>query len=485
MEQHVAAEKTEDLGAPEHKNGWMDAHLRVPNGYPLVSVRYSRRDSSGRHAADWSEDAILPISGYAAVLVRAIAAEGTMPQRILVEAVADPSWLGSDVPVELQVWADGSGLDEVSLQRIATAALHARQASGKLGLAGQTTVVAKLVASAEAAPQASIAQQTSVAQQTLRHLPGRLPGRGRRAPNRPGMAAIVILLVGLATWRVAPSDLPAVTGWLPAAQIAAAPPEPEMARVGAVETAGEASAGAPSPDISAPSVAVDAATLVPTTGGEAAANLADRPPPSSIPAAPVPVQAQPNSAPRVLIDYSPQGAVRPDWPNDQRSTAWFGPDGYHLVARQPGRFVAVGLLADQHLRDVLLTATFHKAGGPTGGGYGLILRDQGPGPRDGLNQLGRFLVVEVDDRGKIGMWRRDNDRWIDLLPWTASASVHPLNAENVIAFKVAGDQLTLSVNGSEVATSIDATLQDGGAGVFVGGDDNQAVLTQLRLQAID
>jgi hypothetical protein len=32
---------------------------------------------------------------------------------------------------------------------------------------------------------------------------------------------------------------------------------------------------------------------------------------------------------------------------------------------------------------------------------------------------------------------------------------------------------------------VDATLQDGGAGVFVGGDDNQAVLTQLTLETIE
>jgi hypothetical protein len=94
------------------------------------------------------------------------------------------------------------------------------------------------------------------------------------------------------------------------------------------------------------------------------------------------------------------------------------------------------------------------------------------------------VVIEVGDRGDIGMWRRDNDQWVDLLPWTASASVRPLNAENVIAFKAVGDQLTLFVNGREVATKVEATLRDGGAGVFVGGDDNHAVLTQLTLETI-
>ena len=115
MEQHVPADSTEVLSGPAQKTGWLDAHLHVPNGYPLVSVRYSRRDGSGRYTADWSEEAILPISGYASVLARAIAAAGESPRRLLVEAVADAPLLGG-LAIELQVWADGVGLDQVALQ---------------------------------------------------------------------------------------------------------------------------------------------------------------------------------------------------------------------------------------------------------------------------------------------------------------------------------------------------------------------------------
>src|SRR6266851_2478798 len=159
MEQHLRADTTQGLGGPEHKTGWMKAHVRVHNGYPLVSVRYIRRDVSGNSEPDWSEEAILPISGYAAVLVRAIAAEGESPRRIWVEAVADQARLDAAAAVELEVWADGIGLDETALQGIATAVLRERKASGTLGLAGQTTVVARLFAASEAAPKASVAQQ--------------------------------------------------------------------------------------------------------------------------------------------------------------------------------------------------------------------------------------------------------------------------------------------------------------------------------------
>jgi hypothetical protein len=287
------------------------------------------------------------------------------------------------------------------------------------------------------------------------------------------LAALAILVVVFATLR-APTEPFTATEQLAATPISVA----------------QAGAGAPQPDVAVTDVGVDAATSAPTDLMTVAAQPleampAQGAPATAVPAAPAPVQVETVSAPRRLIDYSAQATPNPDWPNDQRSTAWFGPDGYHLAARRQGQFVAVGLLADRHVRDVVVTATFHKTGGPAGGGYGLILRDQGPGPRDGLNQLGRYLVVEVGDRGDVGMWRRADDQWIDLLPWTASASVRPLNAENVIAVRVVGEQLTLAVNGSEVATRVDATLQDGGAGVFVGGDDNQAVLTQLTLETIE
>jgi len=603
MEQHVPADRTEGLGGPEHKTGWMKAHVRVHNGYPLVSVRYTRRDVSGRPAPDWSEEAILPISGYAAVLVRAIAAEGDSPRRIWVEAVADQARLGATAAVELEVWADGIGLDETALQGIATAVLREREASGTLGLAGQTTVVARLFAASEAAPKASVAQQpvpdspelpagvdTSDSRLNSPRVgnglglsPPRLPGRAGLSRPRPAgelekepghspagelrlslpdqtrsskrrraqlaslfaprwpapwrfvrppmphlqlhlqrpsvrirvprmamklrrpplhgsrlvltssaLAALAILGVALATWRAIPTEFftPAeqsAATLRSAADVAATGAEVDAATsalakrtpVGAQLAETMAAIAAPRSD-AAPTAATPLATPLAGAAAPAQSTL-----PTPLPAVAAPPPVQPLSAPRRLIDYSAPAALNPDWPNDQRSTAWFGPDGYHLAARRQGQFVAVGLQSDQHLRDVLLTATFHKTGGPTGGGYGLILRDQGPGPRDGLNQRGRYLVVEVGDRGEIGIWRRDDDQWIDLLPWTAAASVRPLNAENVIAFKVVGNQLTLSVNGTEVATREDATLRDGGAGVFLGGDDNQAILTQLTLQTIE
>jgi hypothetical protein len=184
------------------------------------------------------------------------------------------------------------------------------------------------------------------------------------------------------------------------------------------------------------------------------------------------------------------------WPHDPQGTAWLpallpagvggaaagsAEAGYRMHARTPGQFVAVGVPTLGVVRDVLVTATFRKVGGPAGGGYGLILRDQGPFPRDGRSQTGRYYVLEVGDRGEFGIWRRENDRWVDIVPWTASPAVRPGNAPNELAVLATGDRLTFAVNGTPISAA-DATLPPGGLGVFTGGDGNDVLLLRLAVQ---
>ena len=107
---------------------------------------------------------------------------------------------------------------------------------------------------------------------------------------------------------------------------------------------------------------------------------------------------------------------------------------YRVMPRQAGQFVAVAVPAvGEILQDVIVNASFRKVGGPAGGGYGIIVRDQGPAPRDGSNQLGRYYVLEVGDKGEVGIWRREGDRWIDLLPCCPMPS--PGNASNEVTSK--------------------------------------------------
>ena len=170
------------------------------------------------------------------------------------------------------------------------------------------------------------------------------------------------------------------------------------------------------------------------------------------------------------------------WPNNPLATAWITDGVYHLYARQPGQFVAIGAPLTDSLRDIVVTATFRKAGGPLGGGYGVIVRDQGPGPRDGVNQGGRYYVLAAGDRGEVGIWRREEDHWVDLVPWTPSGAVRGCGATNQLTARVLGSRLTLLVNGVEVASVLDETLREGAVGVFVGGDLNEVLLERLLVQ---
>src|SRR5262249_22218428 len=151
---------------------------------------------------------------------------------------------------------------------------------------------------------------------------------------------------------------------------------------------------------------------------------------------------------------------RRGWPDDPRGPAWVGDGVYRLFTRDPGQFVSVRAPLPGMFRDVLVTGLFRKTRGPEGGGYGLILRDQSARAPDGRLQTGRYYVFEVGDKGLVGMWRRDGDRWSDLLPWTRSTAVRPGREPNELAAKAIGRRLTLTVNGVELTTVEDAALTE-------------------------
>jgi hypothetical protein len=184
---------------------------------------------------------------------------------------------------------------------------------------------------------------------------------------------------------------------------------------------------------------------------------------------------------RLLLDERFGTNVR-GWPDDFQGTAWLADGSYHLVPRDPGRFVAVGVPGTDDLQDVVVSANFHKLGGPAGGGYGLILRDQSTIARDGRSQVGRFYVFEIGDRGDIGVWLRDQERWIDLMSWKPSDVVHPGKATNQLTVSAIGDRLSFIVNGAAVASQQDTLLQRGSLGVFAGGDGNEVALDRVTVR---
>jgi hypothetical protein len=209
---------------------------------------------------------------------------------------------------------------------------------------------------------------------------------------------------------------------------------------------------------------------VPAPAPTAAATLSE--PTLSLPS-PVPADQF-----RTLLDERFATNTR-GWPTDPQGTAWLASGAFNLAARRPTQFVAVRIPGAEDLGDVVVSASFRKLGGPNGGGYGLILRDQGPGPRDGLNQTGRFYVFEIGDKGELGIWLRDFDHWVDLLTWTPSEVVRPGTATNELTVSAIGDRLSFMVNGEPVASQLDTVLHRGAAGIFTGGDGNQVVVNRV------
>jgi hypothetical protein len=174
------------------------------------------------------------------------------------------------------------------------------------------------------------------------------------------------------------------------------------------------------------------------------------------------------------------------WPDNSNGTAWIASDGYQLFARTPGEFVAVRAPLADVPQDIVVSGTFHKVGGPPGGGYGLIVGDRGTSAGDGADQRGDYVVAAVGDRGEAGMWRRAGDRWVDIVPWTPSTAVHTDTRPNDLSVRVVGDRLTLTVNDAQVFDVGGLEVGPGprAVGVFTGGDLNQVHVDRFRVETV-
>jgi DNA-binding transcriptional MerR regulator len=208
------------------------------------------------------------------------------------------------------------------------------------------------------------------------------------------------------------------------------------------------------------------------------------PPPATPPEAsptPLPTPSLQTAPARVLIDEDFADNWR-RWPDSPGSTAWLAEDGYHLVSREPGQFLTVGAPLAEPVGDAVITATFRKVGGPPGG-CGLIVRHRAPTSEGGVDPAGRFVALGVSDRGEVGAWRREGDRWVDLLPWTLSPAVRPAGATNELAVRAIGQQITLVVNGVPVASVLDLAPENGGVGLFATGDLNEVLVERFSVLA--
>jgi hypothetical protein len=226
--------------------------------------------------------------------------------------------------------------------------------------------------------------------------------------------------------------------------------------------------------------------------GQAATVVASPAPLAAVaPAATVQPPARPTLPPTTSVALAPVTVLserfasnQQNWPNDASGTSWLHDGIYRLSVKQPGQFVGIRAPMTEALRDGIVTGVFRKIGGPAGGGYGMILRDQGTVDGAPMSQRGRFYVFEVGDRGDVGVWRRDGDQWVELLPWTASEAVKPGQEKNELSVTAIGPEFAFKVNGTTVASLEDPTLIQGAVGIFAGGDLNDVVVEQVTVAAL-
>ena len=226
-------------------------------------------------------------------------------------------------------------------------------------------------------------------------------------------------------------------------------------------------------------------SATPSSGADAVPTLAAVKDTTIAPVASTVAPIQPTASPVVpAVGTLLDGAItnQAGWRSDPAGPVSLNGAQYRMTVQLPTRFVAVAAPVVGTYADVIVSATFHKIGGPPGGGYGVIVRDQTPETRDGLDQSGRFYVAEAGDLGEIGVWRREDDHWVDLVPWTHSEVVHVGGTTNELTLRAEGQRLTFLVNGIQQASVRDPALPAGGVGVFIGGDFNQVVLDRFTVQ---
>jgi hypothetical protein len=510
MADHTQSDDGDEPSAAfEYGIGWIRGHALVRGNYVLVAVRVVARRKADAQPREFDTAEVLR---YAIALANRLADAHATPRRLDVEAVVDiPDSDAVPLWEELRVYGDVPGVDQALLGSVATEVLGGAGTFQASHLVPGAKVVAKLVRTAGPSvpkrPSTKPDSQPRAVVQPPAALPTPAPEPAAPLPSEQPVTPPVseigspkVRRLGLSRQTLVGSVLIVVIGlaavatleWatrLDTSEIAGVQAEPTLAPTRESTPVQVATASAPvvakqlvvaaTPSITTPTQPPAATPTAPATATPSPAVVTPTAP--AVAASPAASASVPR---RTLLDFAAGQTSSLPWPNDRNSIAWLAPDGYHLVVQQPGRFVAIGLLSEQ-VRDVLVTATFRKTGGPAGGGYGIILRDPGPAPRDGLSQGGNYLILEVGDRGEVGVWRRADDRWVDVLPWTPAASVRPALGDNTLEIRALGDRLTMSVNGTEVASTVDTAPVRGRVGVFLGGDQNEALLTRLTIQSLE
>jgi len=436
----------------------------------------SRLEAGARLSITWQTDrsatnlsALDHVTSYTRTLVEALRLAGWEPRRLDAELRMTRTMI-----VELDVAGEVPGLDQAGFARLASVAIDASNLWHVLVPEAELRLRPRLNGAVPPRPALVAAPSAPPPSAPLQPLPDDEPAMAVAvAPDvveaKPRMASRVIFAVlfgGLLGLFGLPRLIPTFES--PTMSPAAQP----LATVEPIVL----------PTVEQPIV-------LPTLQRARLENATPTSQPTALPTsttAPTQVVANVPAAPPATRVLFAERFVNPlaGWPHAPDGNAWFTNGRYEIAAREPGRFVAIEAPLGGSVGDVVLSGRFRKMGGPSGGGYGFVVRSQAAGRLDGENQAGKYIVAEVSDRGDIGIWQRDETRWIDILPWTQTSAVHQGLETNELLLATQGNGLRFVVNGVEVANdTYTAIPAEGGVGVFVGGDLNQVSLEWLIVEA--
>ena len=156
----------------------------------------------------------------------------------------------------------------------------------------------------------------------------------------------------------------------------------------------------------------------------------------------------------------------PAWPTSEDSQAQRGlAEGrYYLIARQPQSLISQ--VIPGRYDNVAIEVEAGQTDGPSGGAYGLILRQ-----RDDSN----FYYVGLTSQGSYSFARLVSGQWQQIIPWTPSDSILKLGYLNRLRVEARGKEFKLIVNGRVLATVEDATFDAGSAALFAASFDQGQV----------
>ena len=134
-------------------------------------------------------------------------------------------------------------------------------------------------------------------------------------------------------------------------------------------------------------------------------------------------------------------------------------DGNYRIFVSAPELLLFATSADSFQNDVQVEIDATKVGGPDDNYFGLICRYQD------LDNF-YFFLLSSDGFAGIGMYLNDELQFLSGEQFNQTDAINQGNATNHVRADCVGDQLTLYVNGEQVATATDSTFSNGNVGML-------------------